>query len=276
MWTIYKHIFPNGKLYIGQTKVSLNKRFKYGEGYKGCPLIYRAIKKYGWDSITTEIIQNNISSSEEANMLEEYYINYYDSRNPTKGYNLAPGGGVVNKINEEQEKQIYAEWDNNLGVVEIANKLGIDRNTVSHYLERYGISKEMRLQRAKDSRSRAHRKFDRKAIYEAWLNTPDYDILKKQFNCSEDTVRRALEEYQVPVQERYAIAQNKLRFVPNGNNRKSIAQYDLQNNYIQTFNSIAEANRALNKSPKASCIVAACKGNRKTAYGYKWKYINTD
>ena len=46
MWTIYKHIFPNGKLYIGQTKVSLNKRFKYGEGYKGCPLIYKAIKKY--------------------------------------------------------------------------------------------------------------------------------------------------------------------------------------------------------------------------------------
>lgn len=27
MWKIYKHTFPNGKVYIGQTKQSLPKRF---------------------------------------------------------------------------------------------------------------------------------------------------------------------------------------------------------------------------------------------------------
>jgi len=39
MWKIYKHTFPNGKIYIGQTKKSLLARFQNGRGYKSCPLM---------------------------------------------------------------------------------------------------------------------------------------------------------------------------------------------------------------------------------------------
>lgn len=46
------------------------------------------------------------------------------------------------------------------------------------------------------------------------------------------------------------------------------------NNYIQTYNSIADANRALGKASNASNIVQVCKGKRKQAYGYKWRYVN--
>ena len=65
MWKIYKHTFPNEKVYIGQTNQPLQKRFKNGEGYALCPLIHKAILKYGWDSVKTEILYDNIQTQEE-------------------------------------------------------------------------------------------------------------------------------------------------------------------------------------------------------------------
>ena len=58
----------------------------------------------------------------------------------------------------------------------------------------------------------------------------------------------------------------------NKTDSKPVHQYDLNNNYIQTFQSIAEANRVLGKASNVSNIVAVCKGNRKQAYGFKWAY----
>ena len=61
-----------------------------------------------------------------------------------------------------------------------------------------------------------------------------------------------------------------------------VNQYDLQGNYIQTFPSIKSAVIQLGvlKSPQnRGCIGHVgdvCKGKRKTAYGYIWKYANID
>ena len=61
-----------------------------------------------------------------------------------------------------------------------------------------------------------------------------------------------------------------------------VNQYDLQGNYIQTFPSIKNAVIQLGvlKSPQdrgcLSHVSNVCKGKRKTAYGYIWKYANID
>ena len=59
--------------------------------------------------------------------------------------------------------------------------------------------------------------------------------------------------------------------------KRKINQYDLNNNYIFTYNSSADAARAVapdkNINSVSSCILQVCKGKRKTAYGYKWKYF---
>ena len=62
---------------------------------------------------------------------------------------------------------------------------------------------------------------------------------------------------------------------PNHNSRKKIAQIDKNtNSTIRIFDSISDALVFLKKKPEAtSHISAVCKGKRKTAYGYKWKYI---
>lgn len=51
-----------------------------------------------------------------------------------------------------------------------------------------------------------------------------------------------------------------------------VNQYDKNNTFIKTWNSIIEASKQLNIS--ASCICNNCKGRRKSAGGYFWKYTN--
>lgn len=50
--------------------------------------------------------------------------------------------------------------------------------------------------------------------------------------------------------------------------RKEIAQYDLKGNFIKKWAGMREAERALNITGIWHC----CKGIKKTAGGYKWKY----
>ena len=53
---VYLFTFPNGKQYCGFTSQSLSKRWNNGNGYQKCPLVWRAIQKYGWENITKTII----------------------------------------------------------------------------------------------------------------------------------------------------------------------------------------------------------------------------
>lgn len=61
----------------------------------------------------------------------------------------------------------------------------------------------------------------------------------------------------------------KLRYTKN--NRK-VAQYDLNDNIIETYKSIMTVAKKLNVD--GTHITDVCKGRRKTAYGYKWRYID--
>ena len=55
--------------------------------------------------------------------------------------------------------------------------------------------------------------------------------------------------------------------------KKQINQYDLNDNFIMQYDSAADAAKALGKSQGSSSITKACRGKLKTAYGYKWKYV---
>lgn len=91
-YTVYKHIFPNRKVYIGVTSLDVRDRWgKNGSGYRGQPLMENAIKKYGWDSIIHEIVAYNLTE-EEASRLEQILIKEYNSTDIRFGYNIAHGG----------------------------------------------------------------------------------------------------------------------------------------------------------------------------------------
>lgn len=56
---------------------------------------------------------------------------------------------------------------------------------------------------------------------------------------------------------------------------KDIICYDLNNNFIKKYPSVAEAMRQL-KVKSSSNIAHCARGNRETAYGYKWKYAKDE
>lgn len=90
---VYQIVFPNGKRYIGQTRQKLERRWKKGSGYKECPYVYQAIKKYGWENTLHELIADGLTQN-QADELERELIAKYQTQNETYGYNLQSGGGI--------------------------------------------------------------------------------------------------------------------------------------------------------------------------------------
>lgn len=92
MYTIYVHIFPDGKRYIGCTSQRLEARFgRNGEGYRSATKVWEAIETFGWDNIQHEILATT-EGRITASGLEAYYIEQYNTTNPEYGYNTKPGG----------------------------------------------------------------------------------------------------------------------------------------------------------------------------------------
>lgn len=123
-YCIYKHTLPNQKVYIGKT-CDVKRRWR-ACNYVGNWFFYSAIQEYGWENITHEILEDNLTL-EEANEKEKYYIALYQSTNSQYGYNLRAGGagdGAMTSKTEkfkERYKRVYqytlegdfiAEWDN--------------------------------------------------------------------------------------------------------------------------------------------------------------------
>lgn len=92
MSIIYIHRnLVNGKVYICQTKTTLNVRArKDGSGYKGCLIFYNAIQKYGWENFSHAILEK--CSEEDADDREKFWISFFNSTNPEFGYNNLKGG----------------------------------------------------------------------------------------------------------------------------------------------------------------------------------------
>ena len=90
---IYKAVNKvNGKVYIGQTRNSLEwrKTRHYRAARSGkITKFYNAIRKYGEDAFEFSVVCR-VYSKEELNRLETYYIQQYDSIK--NGYNMVDGG----------------------------------------------------------------------------------------------------------------------------------------------------------------------------------------
>lgn len=92
-YTVYVHTLKSDeRKYFGVTSRSLSDRFgKDGNGYKQSIHFYRAIHKYGWENFTHEVVAENLTKDEAA-QLEKTLIAEYDTCNPTKGFNIESGG----------------------------------------------------------------------------------------------------------------------------------------------------------------------------------------
>lgn len=99
-YKVYMHIFPNNKKYVGITKQRLNVRWKNGYGYERCPLMWKAIQKYGWENIEHILLFDNFTK-EQAENTEIMLIKNLKTNNKKYGYNIANGGNCIGTVSEK-------------------------------------------------------------------------------------------------------------------------------------------------------------------------------
>lgn len=127
----------NGKKYIGQTTLSVHKRWlnhcKDARMGNDRPLC-RAIRKYGQNNFivsTIEVVDIQVLSDRE-----KHWITFYDTYHGD-GYNATLGGEGTLTVDRDKVIQLYEQYQNQN---EVARQLNIHRDTVRDILNSCHIS----------------------------------------------------------------------------------------------------------------------------------------
>lgn len=209
IYKVYKHTTPNGKVYIGITKQSFDRRTQNGKGYSTQRLFWRAIKKYGWNNIKHEIIEDNLTH-DEACEREQYYIKIFHSNNPKYGYNISSGGESSNG------RGMFVGQYYNDKLVNVFESVSITANI-------FGVSET--------------------TIYNYINNQKNYCGYYFKEIPKEDYVQNTPNEEHIKNFKQYVNKNNKKHLKNKKGNIVKICQYSLEGNYLKTFNSIGEAER---------------------------------
>lgn len=104
-YTVYMHIAPSRKVYIGITSKHPEERWQNGKGYRGNKHFTFAIQKYGWKHFSHKILFTGLTK-EEAEAKEIELIAFYHSTDPDYGYNIANGGMCAGSLSDETKIKI--------------------------------------------------------------------------------------------------------------------------------------------------------------------------
>lgn len=87
-YTVYLHVFPDGKKYVGSTGSPLKKRWNGGLGYKDQKRIFTAILNAGWENIRHYILIDGLDKT-SAHMIEAILIRNWKTYRPSVGHNAS-------------------------------------------------------------------------------------------------------------------------------------------------------------------------------------------
>ena len=119
-YCVYKHTFPNGKVYIGVTCQNPSLRWRRdGSGYRPHGKsknikVWNAIQKYGWENVQHDILFCGLSK-EDAEQEEIKLIAAYQSTDDIYGYNTASGGNITSPNAQTRHKISQAHMGKNYG-----------------------------------------------------------------------------------------------------------------------------------------------------------------
>jgi len=108
-------------------------------------------------------------------------------------------------------------------------------------------------------------------IIEYYKKYQNISLISKMLNIDPHSISRILKENNIKIKSNQKISQEKTG--------KKVEQWTLDNKFVRTFNSSLEAAKFLNKITStskgaSSHISDVCKGKRKTAYGFKWNFLD--
>lgn len=274
-YKVYKHTFPNGKVYIGITsKKNVKERWgENGKYYKG-QFVYRAIRKYGWNNIKHEVLFEDLTK-DQAEQKEIELIALYESNKRNKGYNIQNGGNTqgtmavstrekISRLRKEYIKNNGSNWKENFQSEDAQKKR---KQKLSEYYKNNVVSEETRQKISKAVKGKTGHKwtdeeklrhselFKDRVFTEEWKNKIS-EAKKGSGNAmfgkkhSEETKRK--------------IAESVMK------NSKKKKVFCLENN--TTYISLSECGRQLGIPTNKICQV--CKGKRKSVHNYHFIYAD--
>lgn len=309
-WTVYIHISPSNKYYIGITSRPVEKRWRSnGIEYKS-QYFHRAIEKYGWDNFQHEVIASNLTE-EEAKNFEKILIAKLKSNNPEYGYNITSGGdghpGVklseeqINSIKKAVSKAVY-QFDKEMNFInefpsarDAVRKLGLSsksgilnvcngkNQTAYGYVWRF--KSDIKNPFDRDSLNGVSYKYNQDGIYQINIATNEYiaydnakiasKITGYNYNCIIRCCHGITQSYKGYVWKYKKDIDDINEYMISILNRdigknRMVLQYDMAMNYITEYPSIKEA--AIKNNVSQSGITDVCGGRSKSCGGYIWKY----
>lgn len=238
---IYKHIAPNGKIYIGQTKQKPELRWANGKGYRTNIHFFRAIQKYGWDNFQHEILYTDLTK-EEADKIEIELIKRYNSTDIMYGYNKDLGGNIRSE--------------------ETGRKISIAKQ--GHY-----VSEETRKKLSKAATGRKHSEEDIRKQSEKQKGHFVSEETKRKISVAQKGKHKNLtnegRKRISDVRKGKPCCQEALEIT-------SKPILCIETNIIYKSLQDAENNTGINRKN----IGKVCNGKRKTAGGYHWQFFDSD
>lgn len=279
----------NNKVYIGQTndwKERFQQHRKLGYGNEKNKILYLAMKKYGVENFSFEIIEGPIKNYNER---EKYWIAYYHSciEDPeygnTKGYNMTPGGEEppINKganspflkhnpDDQLKVKKLLKETD--LKLQEISEKTGYDISAIKRI--NYGIiwhedEIEYPIRKPELTKEDANERA-LQIIYDLQYTTLTQKAIAEKYNVARSTITMInLGQNNHFSDLEYPIRKIKKSTQVQG---KPILMLDIKTEEVlKEFKNGTEAQEYVKAKTKTG-ISACARGEQKTAYGYKWRY----
>ena len=280
----------NNKVYIGQTTQSLENRWKGHLRVANANVphfaLQKAINKYGSKNFIYEILEDNIDKK-NLNAREEYWIKKYNSHGPN-GYNCTDGGEDVGRrvvykldistlnIIEKYESATEAAEKNNCDLSALSKVCRLEGNHASLggfrwcYEELYDQLKDSHIKTALCQRK----------IYGI---DPATEKIIHSYSSVKEATKDGYDQSSIS-----SCLTGKIRTYKGLNwcyadefynykplfSFKRVAQMDLNNNVLQIWNNAKDAELELQlPSDAKTSIRRVCRNKQKTAYGYKWKYV---
>lgn len=280
MYYVYCHTFPNGKRYVGITRTSLEKRWGKGANYGTCPLMNRAIQKYGWDNIQHDVI-DTAESKEVAEVKERHYIGLFRSDQPEYGYNILPGGDIAdNHLTDEiryklgNGKRGKPRTDEEKAKISAGVRAVFSRpESNGHFGMCHAESTRQKMSEAQTERW-SEDQARRTEAAERMRQRMDDPEFRSKVSANLSKYRRKPGEWAMPEEAKAKISNhNRGKWLGDKSPcSKPVLQYDVNGNFIKRWANAGEVERA--GIAKRSCVSACCRGKPhvKTAGGFVWKF----